>query len=120
MIEQRQDDLITRSEIASKSPAHRIGERSHVRAEDDFIRLAIQEVRHGRARVRDHAVGVAAGVVSAAGIGIVVRQIIRNGIDHLPRNLRAARPVQEHGRLAIHGLRQAMGIASESRRGREK
>ena len=110
VIEQRQDDLIARAQIAaklaSKSPAHGIGERSHVRAEDNFIRLTIQEVRHCRARFGDHAVRVAAGVVSAAGVGVVVRQIIRNGVDHPLRNLRAAWPVQKDGRLAIYSLCQ--------------
>ncbi len=75
-------------------------------AEHDFIRIAIQKIAHRRPRFRDHAVGVAAGLVSAAGVGIVARQIIRDGVNHPLRHLRAAGPVQKDGRMAVDSLRE--------------
>jgi len=90
MVEQREHDLVARSEFASEGAAHGEGQRGHVRTEDDFIRIAIQEIAHGRARFRDHAVGIAAGLVSAARVGIVARQIIGDGVNDALRYLRAS------------------------------
>ena len=56
------------------------------------------------ARFGDHAVGVAAGVVSAAGVGVVARQIVGDGVDHPLRHLRAAGAIQKNGGMAVHRL----------------
>ena len=106
MVEQCEHDLVAGAEFPSERTAH--GERQcrHVRSEHDFIRVAIQEGAHGRTRFRDHAVGVAAGVVSAAAVGVVAGQVVGDGVNHALRHLRAARPVQKNHGASIDHLRE--------------
>ncbi len=106
MVEQREHDLIAGPEFAPERAAHGESQRRHVRAENDFIRIAIQKIAHRRPRFRDHAVGVAAGVVSAARVGVVARQIIRDGVNHPLRHLRATRAVQKNRRMSVSSLRE--------------
>ena len=72
----------------------------------NLIRIAVEKVRHRRPRTCDHAIRIVAGVVSPAGVGIVVRQIARDSVNYALRNLRPAGPVEENGRLAVNGLRK--------------
>jgi hypothetical protein len=88
------------------SAAHGESQRCHVRAENDFIRFAIQKVGHCRPRFRDHAVGVAAGLVSAAGVGVVARQVVRDGVNDALRHLRATRAIQKNRGMPMDGLRE--------------
>ena len=64
----------------------------------------MEEVGHGATRARDHGVGVAAGGVGSAGIGVVVTEVGGDGVDHALRDLRAAGSVEEGGGMAVHGL----------------
>ena len=120
VVEQREHDLVAGAEFAPERAAHGESQRRHVRAENDFIRIAIQKIAHRRPRFRDHAVGVAAGVVSAARVGVVARQIIRDGVNHPLRHLRATRPVQKNRRMSVRQFARAQGTAREPRRGRAR
>jgi hypothetical protein len=84
---------------------HGEGERGHVCAEDDFVGVAIQKVGHGGARFVEDAVGVVAGLIGAVGVGIVARQIVGDGVDYTPRNLRAAGSIHEDSRMSVNRLR---------------
>ena len=106
MVEEREHDFVAGAEFAPECAAHGEGERCHVRAENDFIGIAIQEIAHGRASIRNHPVGVAAGLVCAAAVGVVARKIVRDGFNHTLRHLRAAGAIQKNRGMPIDGLRQ--------------
>ena len=71
-----EQNLVAGSEFAADGAADGEGQRGHVGAEDHFIRVAAEEIRHGGAGFGDNGVGAAAGGVSAAGVGVRVRQVI--------------------------------------------
>ncbi len=75
VIETGHEDLVPGIEFAADGAAHGIGQRRHVRTEDNFVGGAVQEVGHGGAGFGDHGVGVAAGGVGSAGVGIVAAQV---------------------------------------------
>jgi hypothetical protein len=106
MIQARQDDLITRANVTPKCAADRKGQRGHVRSENHLVRSTSQQISHNGARCVNCLVSTATGCKCAMGIGIVVDQIIGDGIDHPLRNLRPARTIEKHGRMSIHLLCQ--------------
>ena len=71
VIEARDQDFVAGAEVAADRARHRIGQRGHVGAEDDFIGAAVQKVSHGGAGFGEHGVSVAAGRVGSAGVGVV-------------------------------------------------
>ena len=106
VVKARDHDFVARLEFAADGAGHRIGQRGHVLTEDDFIGAAVQEVGHGAARFGDHGVGVAAGGVGSARVGVVAAKIVGYGVDHALRDLRPARAVEKRGRVAVDSLRE--------------
>jgi hypothetical protein len=104
VVEAGDEDFVAGAEVAADGAADCIGERGHVGAEDDFVGAAVQEVGHGGAGLGDHGIGVAAGGVGSAGVGVVAAQVVRDGVDHTLRNLRAAGAVEEGGGMSVDGL----------------
>src|SRR5438874_853929 len=104
-------DLVSRREFAANCAADREGERRHIWAEDNLIGIAAQEIAHGTARPDDHLVSVATGGVGTAGVRIVGAKIIGNCGDHSLWHLRAARPIEESGGIAVYmaGKRRELG-----------
>src|SRR5580692_9791473 len=106
VIKMREHDFIPRTKFTPNGAAHGESQRSHVRAENDLIRITAEEVGHGGPRARDHRIAPATGCISAAGVGVVALQIIGDGIDHSLRNLSAAGTVKKCRWLAVDGLRK--------------
>ena len=113
VIEQREHDFVAGTEFASKGAAQGESQRGHVRAEDDLVGIAIEKVGHRRPRFRDHAVGVATGEVGAARVGVVARQIIRDGVNHALRHLRATGAIQKDRGTAIDGLCECRELGAD-------
>ena len=117
VVEQGEDDLVAGAEFASKGAAQGESQRRHVGAKHDFVRIAIEKIRHRRTRFVDDSVGVAAGLVGAVGVGVVARQVIRDGVDYTLRHLRASWAVQKNcgafiGMLA-DGLRERRELGAD-------
>ena len=106
VVEAGEQDLVSGLEFAANGAADGEGQRGHVRAEDDFVSAAVQEVGHGAAGSGDHRVGAAAGGVGSAGVGVVVAQVVGDGVDHALRDLRSAGAVEEGGGVSVDGLGQ--------------
>ena len=104
VVEARDDDFVSGLEVAANRAGDGEGQRGHVGTEDDFVGAAVQEVGHGAARLGDHGVGAAAGGVGSAGVGVVVAQIVGDGVDDALRDLRSAGAVEECGGVAVDGL----------------
>ncbi len=49
VIEARDQDFVAGAKVAADRARHRVRQRGHVGAEDDFVGAAIQEVGHGGA-----------------------------------------------------------------------
>jgi hypothetical protein len=106
MIQARQDNLITGTNVTPKCAADRKGQRGHVWSENHLVRSTPQKISHSGARRVNRFVSAATGCKCAMSIGIVVDQIIGDSIDHPLRNLRSAWTIKKHGGMSIHFLRQ--------------
>src|SRR5215831_9941756 len=106
MIEQRQNDLVAWSQLLPDCPRYRIRQGGHVRSKNDLVRIAVKKIAHCSSGASNHPIRVSAGLVGAAGIGIVSAQVLRYSVNHTLGNLRPTRPIEEHCWLAVHGLRQ--------------
>ena len=104
MIETGDEDFIAGAKITANRTRHGVGQRGHVGAEDDFVGAAIKKIGHGGARFIQHGVCVAAGGVGAAGVGVVMAQIVGDGVDYAARDLGSAGAIEEDGRMSVHGL----------------
>src|SRR5580693_653567 len=104
VIKVREHDLVLRTKLAPNRAADGESQRSHVRTENDLIRITAQKVRHRGTRARDYRVGAAAGRIGAASIGVAALQIIRNRVDDTLRNLGSARPIEERCGMSVNGL----------------
>ena len=113
VIEASHEDFVPAIEVAADGARDGEGQRRHVGTEGDFVGAAVQEVGHGAASPRDHCVGVSAGRVSSASIGVVVAQVGGDGVDHALRDLRSARAVEERGGVAVHGLRERRKLRAD-------
>ena len=113
MIEAGDDDFVSGLELAANGATHGEREGRHVGAEDDFVSAAVEEVGHGAARFGDHGVGATAGGVSSAGVGIVVAQVVGDGVDDTLRDLRSAGAVEEGGGMAVHGLGERRELGAD-------
>ena len=100
----REHDFIPRTKLASNRAADGKSQRSHVRTENEFIRITAQEVRHRGTRARDYSVRAAAGRIGTASIGVAALQIIRDRVDDTLRNLSSARPIEERCRMSVDDL----------------
>ena len=104
VIETGDEDFVSGIEFTADGTGHRIRQARHVRSEDDFVGAAVQKVGHRATRLGNHGVGVTAGRVSSASVGVIAAQVVGNGVDDALRNLRPARAVKERGRMAVDGL----------------
>src|SRR5581483_196087 len=73
----------------------------------------MQEVGHGSAGIGDHRVGVAAGRVGSAGVGIVATQVAGDSVDYGLRNLSSAGTIEKCGGVAINSLRQRRELRTD-------
>ncbi len=125
VIEQCEHDFVAGAEVSSEGAAQGEGERGHVRAEDDFVSIAIQKVGHGGPRLINDAIGIVAGLKGAVGVGVIASEIVGDGVDHALRHLRAAGAVEKDGGISVDGLRErrelrADPIYVERERGRRR
>jgi len=109
VIQARNQNFVAGTKLASadlptKAAGNGVGQRGHVRAEDNFVGATVQKVAHGGAGFAKHGVGVAAGSVGPASIGVVVPQVIRDRVDHPLRHLRSAGAIEEHHRMSVDSL----------------
>src|SRR5438105_3021925 len=113
MIEMGEHDFVARTKLTSDGAAHGVGERRHVWAEDDFIRIAAQKICHGSAGFIDNSICAAAGGIGATGVGVRLRQIIADGVNDALWNLCAAGAVEKDGGVAVYGLGQGRKLRSD-------
>ena len=72
------------------------GERRHVVAELDLVRArGAEEVGHGRVGLVGHRVAELARRERATAVGVGVREVVADGVDHALRDLGAAGAVEE-------------------------
>src|SRR5690349_12142724 len=101
VIEAGDDDFISGLQLTADGARDGVGQRGHVRAKGDFVGAAVEEVAHGGAGVGNHGVSAAAGGVGSAGVGVIVAEIVGDGVDDALRDLRSARAVEEDGGVAV-------------------
>src|SRR6266567_3793621 len=104
MVEMSEQDFVSWPEFASNGAADRKRQRSHVRTEDDLVRITAEKVGHCRTGAGNHLVGVAAGVVRPAGVRVVGAEVAGNCINHFLRDLRSAGAVEKYGGTAVDFL----------------
>src|SRR5207253_10686622 len=92
--------------VTGNRAADGVRQRGHVGTKERFVGIAIEEIGHGTAGFGDGGIGIAAGRVRTASIGIVAVEIAGDGINHTLRDLGAAGTIEKHGRMAIYGLGQ--------------
>jgi len=113
VVEMSEQDFIAGTEFAADGTADGEGQRGHIGAEDYFVLIASEKIRHGGACTGNDGVSAAAGGIGAAGVGVGVRQIFGDGVDHALRYLSAARAVEEDGGLAVKRLRQRWELRAD-------
>ena len=74
---------------------------------------AVEEVGHGLVRLLDDQVAALAGEKRSAEVGIPFRQVFRDSIDDLLRNLSPAGRVEEDGGLAVDRLAQSWKLLAD-------
>src|ERR1700680_3711792 len=89
MVERGDYNFVSGVHLATDGPGECEGDGGHVLAKTYFIGRAIEKIGHGLARAANHGVVAAAGGERSAGVGIIVEEIILNGVDDLLGNLRA-------------------------------
>ena len=104
VIEAGDQDFVPGTEVARDRTRDGVGKGGHVLAEDDFVGGAVEEVGHGFAGGEQHGIGVAAGGVGSASVGVVAAQVVGDSVDHALWNLRTAGAVEERGGVAVDGL----------------
>ena len=70
------------------------GQRRHVGAEGHLARRRAQEIRHRLPRGRQHRVRLATAGIAPVRVGVVVKEILGDGVCHRARDLGAAGPVE--------------------------
>ena len=116
VVERGDHDLVARLERARDRVREQEVERRHVGAERDPVRLAAGELGGGRARPRSISSSDAAEVGKAPPrFALELAQVAVDGVEHLLRRLRAARPVEVGGagrerREALRGARATSSI----------
>src|SRR5216684_3051089 len=87
----------------SSSARQRKGNRSHVRAEEDFVCAAIQEVCYGCARGGNHGIAAPAGDKRAARVGVRLLEIVPHRVQHALGHLGTGGAIQEYRGMPIDG-----------------
>ena len=107
MLHSGDHDLIAGLEIMANAARQMERQAGHGLPDDHLgTRFRAQHQRHVVMRPGPDAVGLAAGHEGAAGVGIVVNEIVADRVDHQFGHLRARRIVQITARGTIVGLRQ--------------
>ena len=102
VIEAGDKNVIAGLPCLSQCPAEGEGQRGHVCAEANRVRIVRAEKIHsGLVRAFKHLVALVTGGKFAFVIGIAVRKIIPNGINDALRNLAARRAIEECHGLAV-------------------
>ncbi len=103
MIEAGDKNFIAGLPGFGQCPAKSEGQRGHVRAEANRVRIiCAQKVRRGLMGVFKHRIALITGGKFALVVCIAVCQIIANGINDTLRNLAARRAIKERHGLAIN------------------
>ena len=114
VVEARDDDLVARLPPARRGAGERKRQRGHVRAECHLLRRAAEEAAGGGAcRVHDRD-GPRTRLERPADVRVGLAQVRRDGVDHLVRHLRAARPVEQHEITLERAVAGANGLDVES------
>ena len=113
VVELRDEDLVTCAECPADGTRQHEVERRHVRAEDRLARLAAEERRGRKARLREQRLGSAARAESAAEVRVRLAQVVRDRVDHRVGHLCPSGPVEERGRPAERGEARADGVDVE-------
>src|ERR1019366_7079657 len=106
VIEAGDQQLVARLQVASNSAAKREGQRRHVGAENDFVGRAVKKVGHGLMCLLYDQFAALAGKKRTAEVGVPLRQVFRNRVDHLLWHLGTAGRVEKDGGLAVDRLPQ--------------
>ena len=100
MVQLRDHDLVGRAPPPAQGPGQVEGQGRHVGPEGHLVGVGIEEVRQARAGRRDDGVRLHAGRVGPVGVRVVMREVVRHGVDDPLRHLGASRPVEVRHRLA--------------------
>ena len=105
MVELGDDDRIAGAEPTPQGPRQMERQRGHVGAKGDLVGRGIEKVGQGLPRRQNRRVRLLAGRESPVSVGIVVNEVIGHRLDHDPRNLGPARPVEVGDTMAMmHAL----------------
>src|SRR6266850_2789957 len=105
MLELSDNDFIARPECAAQRARQVIDHRRRVRTEHDFIRGGIQKIRKRITGCFDDRVGFVTGRILPVSVGIVIQQIVRDGVDYYARRLRAAGAIKiSNGKTVVYSL----------------
>ena len=107
VVELRDKYLVAGLEGAGDALRQQDGQRGHVGAETDFVRIAAEEVGQGATAAVDDGIGLFAGGEHAMDVAVVVDEVVRHGIQHALRHLGAAWAVEVSGGKAIDGASQS-------------
>ena len=101
VVERRDDDLVTRLQRAAEGVHEVEVDRRHVGAEDDLLGLRAEEVGRRDAGRVDELRRLRARHERAVDVRVRVPEVVRHGVDHDIRHLRATRAVEEDERPAV-------------------
>ena len=121
MIQFRDHHFIARPPLPADAPRGVKRDRGHVIAKDDFARRGVEQIGERFARLRQGGVGLGAGRIIPVRVGVVVKEIIRNGVGNRPGHLRSSRavkisdrfsrvPPEQGGKAAANGVRGKRGV----------
>jgi hypothetical protein len=113
VIEASDYDLISWIQFAADRPADGKGQRGHICAEDDFLRITGKKISHGDPGAEKHRVGPLASGKEAVCVGIAGAQVIRDRVDDALRNLGSAWSVEEHRGVPMDGLREGGKLSAD-------
>ena len=102
MVQRRHHDFVARFQLSRDGPRQRKRNRGHVLPEHHFVRFAVEEIRHGSARCRNHRVIAPARLECAAGICVRIHVVVLNSFDHLLWHLCPRRPIEKRRSVPVH------------------
>src|SRR5260370_3090482 len=94
MLELSDHDFIARPEFATQRARQVIDHCRRVGAEHDLIRRGVQKIRKRITGCFDDRVGFVTGRIIPVSVGIVIQQIVRDGVHNDARRLRAAGAIE--------------------------
>src|SRR5260370_34092764 len=100
VVQSGDDDFVPGLQLAADGAGEREGDGGHVLAEDDFVRLTVEQIGHGRARGGNYGVIGTASGEGAAGGGVGGEKIMLHRVRDLLGTLPAGGPVGDAGGVA--------------------